>query len=212
MKNLLDFNFNLNACYKELSELRKLLTEKQNLGEQKDILPFFRKRQHLSAFIGSYHPSIGRLDRIAFEFDLFGDFKADLVVGDSEQSSFMLVEFEDAKTDSIFSKNRGRYTPEWSSRFEHGFGQIIDWLWKLSDMRRTEAMESRFGNPNPKFSAMLVVGRNKELSEREQSRLKWRQDKILIDSNPVYCMTIDELHRNLIQRYSFFDTASEEKT
>jgi hypothetical protein len=49
------------------------------LDEKKHVLPFFRKRRHLSAFIAS-NADVIRVDRLSFEYPLFGDFTCDRAV------------------------------------------------------------------------------------------------------------------------------------
>lgn len=83
MKFFSQFQFNPRICRDQVFELQRLLQNRRVLSERDDILPFFRERQHLSAFVAFYMPKIVRRNRIAFEFDIFGDFKSDLVVGDS---------------------------------------------------------------------------------------------------------------------------------
>jgi len=116
-------------CRKEAEQLREFLATNRELQERMQVLPFFKNRLHLSAFLGSYHPEIVRYDLVAHEFPLFGDFTADLVVGDSKNSAFAFIEFEDASPQSIFVKKKA--TPDWSPRFEHGFSQLVDWFFKL---------------------------------------------------------------------------------
>ena len=88
MKQFLSSEFDPIACRKQLSDLQELLRRK-SLSELDDILPFFRERQQLSLFISSYNTNISRRDRIAFEYDIFGDFRSDLVVGDSVSHSYL---------------------------------------------------------------------------------------------------------------------------
>lgn len=38
--------------------------------------------------MGVFNPKMARYDRIAYEFDMWGDFKTDLAVGDSQYWSF----------------------------------------------------------------------------------------------------------------------------
>ena len=143
MKTFIRFRFDLKRCRTELDEFKKLLDNHPTLDERRDILPFFREREHLSAFIGSYFaPSIENSDRLAFEYSLFGDFFCDLVVGDSARGVYCFVEFEDATPTSIFESRGQKATLEWSSRFERGFSQIVDWFWKLDDMRGTIEFKS----------------------------------------------------------------------
>lgn len=124
MNPLSSFDFDVIKCIAELEKFERLL-EQEELRESDDILPFFKKNLHLSAFVASYVAEIVRFDRIKHEFTFFGDFRADLVVGDSVNKTYCFIEFEDANQNSIFV-NKGRSTSDWSPRFERGFSQIID--------------------------------------------------------------------------------------
>jgi hypothetical protein len=53
MKNFDCLDFNLKICHQQLKEFQELLQARQSLGEFDDILPFFKKRLHLAAFIFS---------------------------------------------------------------------------------------------------------------------------------------------------------------
>ncbi|MFB2938535.1 Shedu anti-phage system protein SduA domain-containing protein [Aerosakkonemataceae cyanobacterium BLCC-F154] len=125
MKTFLPFEFDVRLCIEQLTEFQQLLARRRNLSEREEILPFFRNRPHLSAFVGTYHPKINRYDRIAFEYDLFGDFASDLVIGDYSNNAYCFVEFEAAESDSIFRSKSSKITPEWSPRFEQGLSQLI---------------------------------------------------------------------------------------
>ncbi|MEQ8960543.1 MAG: DUF4263 domain-containing protein [Coleofasciculus sp. C2-GNP5-27] len=57
--------------------------------------------------------------------------------GDSVKKAYCFVEFENADSNSIFVDKPGKSSPEWSSRFEKCFSQIIDWFWKLDDLEKT---------------------------------------------------------------------------
>jgi hypothetical protein len=70
----------------------------------------------LCAFIGASIPNIGPADRLAYEFQIFGDFSADIVIGNFERKTFCAIELEDARPNSIFGRTEGRATPEWSPR------------------------------------------------------------------------------------------------
>jgi hypothetical protein len=109
------------ACRKEVAEFRQWLAQYPILDEKQQILPFFRQRRQLSAFVASYDSALKVCDRIAFEYPLFGDFTCDLVLGDSARNAYCLIEFEDAGPGSLFIKRGKRVTREWSPRFEHGY-------------------------------------------------------------------------------------------
>jgi len=207
MKGFQSHEFDPNCCRDELAELQSLLRHSAELGERRDILPFFRKRLHLSALLGSYNPRISSYDRVAYEYDVFGDFHCDLAIGDAVRAAYVFVEFEDAGQESVFV-SRGRTTPEWSPRFDHGYSQIIDWLYKLSDMRPSDDFRGRFGSRDASFTTLLVVGRSGGLAEREQARLRWRQNHVVVDSKHVFCLTFDELCEDLHFRVKTYQSAS----
>jgi len=48
--------FDPEQCHKEAMELQALLEANPTLAEREEILPFFKARLQLSAFVGSYHP------------------------------------------------------------------------------------------------------------------------------------------------------------
>jgi len=104
LKTFIQLNFDIAKCKTELQEFKNLLDSKVILQEQKDILPFFKKFNHLSAFFASFNPYISKFDQVANELSLFGDFTCDLVAGDTKESTYCLVEFEDAAPESVFHK------------------------------------------------------------------------------------------------------------
>ena len=215
MKEFETIRFDVDRCRIETQELRDWLARKTDLKERKDVLPFFKARKQLSAFIGSYHPDIERNDLVAHEFPLFGDFTCDLVVGDSQKKAYVFVEFEDALPDSIFIKRGTKTTPEWSPRFEHGFGQIVDWFFKLHDEGNTIGFENKFGNRIIGHMGLLVIGRTEAMGKREEQRLRWRQEFVLLNSKQVACKTFDQLYEDLqgrLDRYSIAEKAEEAVT
>jgi Shedu protein SduA, C-terminal len=198
-------------CRKEAEELRDFLATTTQLQERKQVIPCFKERLQLSAFLGSYHPEIVRYDLVAHELPLFGDFVADLVVGDSKNSAFAFIEFEDASAESIFVKRKA--TPDWSSRFEHGFSQLVDWFFKLHEQGQTVEFEDKFGSRTIRHVGILVIGRTEHLGKREEQRLRWRQEYVLLNSKQVYCKTFDQLRDDLLDRLEQFSIAikAEEK-
>ena len=207
MKDFLSLSFDPTRCRQELEEFRNFLAGKATLRERADILSFFRSRMHLSAFIGSYSIQLTTFDRIAFEYDIFGDFSADLVIGDSRRAAYCFVEFEDASKSSLFSTRRSRHVPEWSHRLEHGFSQIVDWLWKLDDMKGTLEYRDRFGHDEIRFEMMLIAGRSTDLRPREHARLRWRLDRVIVNSKRVHTVTLDELYTDLNQTLGLYEAA-----
>jgi hypothetical protein len=197
LNSLQPLSFDPVRCRAELDELDALLALHASLDEQKQILPFFRTHPQITALLGSYCGKIRTFDRLAFELDLFGDFKADAVVGDTRRESFCFIEFEDGRPESIFRRVGKRRTLEWSSRFDHGASQIIDWCWKLDDFQRTDGFIRLFGSPTIEISGLLVVGRDTGVSQSDYPRLQWRRKYVTVNAQPLYCCTFDELARDL---------------
>ena len=200
------FSFSRKDAERELGQFKRLLDAHAHgpLREREHILPFFRTHRQAAALIGTCNNHMFRLDRIAFEFDIFGDHKADLVIGDSRNRQYCFVEFEDATETSIFKKS-AKATPDWSHRFEHGFSQIIDGILWLDNQSGTTAYTSRFGTTSIQFLAALIIGRDRFIEEISLSeRLTWRREQVVVASRKVHCITYDRLYRDLSARLKVF--------
>jgi hypothetical protein len=208
MKRFMDHSLSIPECIKELNEFEDLLRSNAELNERDQILPFFRTHLHLASLLSTYIPGIVNPDRIAIEYDVFGDFTCDFIVGDSTKKTFLMVEFEDAKPNSLFVQKGTKATPEWSPRLEHGFSQVLDWFWKVSDVEKTIEYESRFGSRLATIHGIVVVGREQELELREKSRLQWRQDHTIVQSKKVSVITFDQLVRDLKYRLFWYPEAA----
>lgn len=194
------FEIDFDRCRDELGVFRALLAEFSagTLKERDHVLKFFREHRNLAALIGHKAPHIARVDRVAYEFDFFGDYAADLALGNSRKRVFCFVEFENAAPDSIFRKVGKKASLEWAPRFDHGYSQVLDWFWKLNDLHGTEAAAERFGHATKfDFIGLLIMGRSGGLSEVELGRLQWRRSKVVVNSKQIYCMTFDELGEDL---------------
>jgi hypothetical protein len=212
MKEFKTIVFDPAKCRAQLKEFKRLLDSKKVLGERKELQPFFRKVEHLTAFMGTYSPDIGPANRLAYEFPLFGDFAADFILGNADAGEYCLVELEDAGASSILKKVKGKATKEWSPRFDHGCSQIVDWFYALDDMKRTSAFAKHFGHGHIKFVGLLVIGRSKGLSDDDRARIKWRTEKVLVDSHPINCLTFDELYLHLERRIKYYPEAAKLET
>ncbi len=200
MKHFEPFEIDFDRCRLELASLKELLDqfESGTLKEREHVLSFFSQNRHLAALIGHLAPDIAHVDRLAFEFDLFGDYAADLALGDSRRKEYCFIEFENAAPDSIFRRVGAKQSLEWAPRFEHGYSQILDWFWKLHDMARTDTGRSRFGHAESfGYYGMLVIGRSQGLGPLERERLNWRRKRVLVDSRHIFCRTFDELYDDL---------------
>jgi hypothetical protein len=192
----------------ELNDFGALLKSQADLPERRDIQPFFKAKKHLTAYIGTLYLNIAVATEICFEFDLAGDFRADILLGSKKAHQFCVVEFETGEQDAIFKNQPNRKNPEWSSGFEHAFSQIVDWFYCFEDQKNTAAFQNTFGSEEITFASLLVMGRTTSLDKPQMSRLKWRTKKVLIDSNKVTCITFDELHAALKEKFEFYSAAA----
>ena len=193
---------------KELDEFGALLSSKSDLKEREEVLPFFKDRKHLTAYIGALYLNIAVANEICFGFDITGNFEADVLLGSRAASQFCIVEFEPGEEDAIFQKQR-RKNPEWSARFEHAFSQIVDWFWALEDQKGSQDFSTTFGDGEITFASLLVMGRTAGLDDTKRRRMAWRAKKVLIDSNKVTCITFDDLYAALKEKFEFYTAAAE---
>jgi len=196
----------------ELQAFDALLKSKPDLSEVKDIQPFFKKSKHLTAYLGTFALNIAVATEICFEYEFFGDFKADILLGSKREKEFCVVEFEDGKQDTIFKRQKKRKNPEWSARFEHAFSQITDWFYNLEDFKNTQGFSATFGPGYTSFTGLLVMGRSASLDEIKKSRLKWRTDAVSIGKHKVSCITFDELHAGLERKFNLYSAGSKIET
>lgn len=197
MRNLTKHCFDANNCRTELNDFIELLNKNKTLRERNDVLPFFKDHVNLSVLISSYFPQIKIPDVFAHEYGIYGDFIADLIIGDSITHHYLLVEFEDGSPESIFVKKKNKSTPDWSPRIEAAFSQLVDWLWKLEDMRSTADFQNTFGSRRAKFQGLIIIGKDMNLDRQELDRLEWRMDRTMIDSNAVSCISFNQLSTDL---------------
>lgn len=204
MKSLDHYSFDLTACQQEVKALKTLLDTVAEPEERKHLLPLFKACKHLTALTNLYVPGIIEVDCVASELSLSGDFSCDLVIGDLSNKAYCLVEVEDASARSVFDRSGKKATRDWSPRFEHGFSQIIDWFYKVSDVRQTNEFERLFGR-HATFSGLMLIGRHNLLEPGEAERLRWRVDRVLIDSNKVFCVTFDQLYNDMQAQIGLYD-------
>jgi Domain of unknown function (DUF4263) len=70
-------------------------------------------------------------------------------------------------------------------------------LWKLEDKRSTADFINVFGSRRATFQGLIVIGKDMNLSKREQDRLKWREDRLIVDSNAISVVPFDQLSIDL---------------
>jgi hypothetical protein len=191
--------FDRTVASKELSDFKNLLDSKQWLSETDDVQKLFKPRDQLSALVGFYNTYITFPDMVGNELVLQGDYRCDLVIGQRSTQSFCFVEFEDAEEFSIFEKSDRAHRP-FSRRYEHGFSQLVDWCYKISDMRKTIDCEDIFECREPHFVGLLVMGRSSTLSKPETRRFSWRGKYMTVAGHPIFSVTFDELYKHVYER------------
>jgi Domain of unknown function (DUF4263) len=113
---------------------------------------------------------------LALERPLLGSFRCDVAIGNASARQFTLIELEDARENSLFEPVAGRDYPRWSSRFERGFSQLVDWAWRIDHERQPSVtLEAAFGTPDPQIHYLLVIGRDRWVGAAGRARLDWRQ-------------------------------------
>jgi hypothetical protein len=191
--------FDRAACRHQVQELKALLDSSSDLGEAV-FHDFFEPRLHLRALIGPYNSALGSLDRLAWQYPIFGDFRCDFAIGDWTRKAYTFVEFEDGRPNSLFVKQGEKATRAWSPRFDGGYSQIIDWFYKLHVMTDTPDMEARFGKRSIRYTGVLIAGREQHFQAGERLRLDWRQEHVVVNSKHVVCITYDQLLEDLLFR------------
>jgi len=134
---------------------------------------------------------------------LVNEFVADVIVGDEAGQSFCFIEFEDGRSTSIFRRT-ARRASEWTPRFDHGASQIIDWFWKLDDLKGTATLARLFGSRAIDAAGLLVIGRDSGVTAADYPRLVWRREKVRVGRRRLYCCTFDELATDLRERLATF--------
>lgn len=200
-------DFDPGKFQRELDEFDALLRQHAELSEQSKIQPFFKARKHLTAYVGTFAPNVAVATEICFEYDFWGHRKADIVLGNKARREFCVVEFENGSDDCLFKKD-GKKHSEWSPRFEHGFSQLVDWFCHIEDFKNTDDFKTTFGSGHVAFTGLLIMGRSAGLDDARRSRLRWRTDTVSIGRHKLNCLTFDDLHDLLRERFSRYSMAS----
>jgi hypothetical protein len=204
-KDFTEVLFNPVQFERERDQFHELLNSKKILGER-EIQELFKKSPNLTAYIGTTLGNIGIAKHIAYEFQIIGDFSADIVIGNRERQ-FCFVELESGDADSVLQRVRNKSTKEWSNRLEHGFSQIVDWFCHLDDFKKTDRFHRNFGYGHIDFVGLLLIGRNEGLDADDLRRLRWRTHNVIVNSHHVICMTYDDLFKELSEGYERYSAA-----
>jgi hypothetical protein len=217
MIKMIDRKIEFESCKRSLHDLSELLNNNRELEEtgSKGLQEHFETHPDLLLLMGDcFLPS---LSPAAYqrEFSILGEFRADFAISNEDRSKFLFIEFENAKEDSVFvKKTDGKtvITYEWSPRFEHGFSQIVDWHYRMDDLRRSSKIQEHFGSNVLDYEGILIIGRDEFIRDAGGgSRLRWRKEKVLVDNHRVHCLTFDGLLTELAGRFEFIEAIRSDK-
>jgi hypothetical protein len=192
MAQLQRIALDLSKAKEELLEFRKFLQDNRTFSERAVVVQL-KERKHLSCLIASMQAGVKRADVYKFEFQIQGAFRADLVVGNLRQKSFVFVEFEAGRDDSLFGPNGTNQMRDWSRQLEHGFGQLVDWAWAIQDAGHTTIFKNAFECDDLSAIYLLVCGRDSSMNSIEKKRFFWRSKNITLTGKIATTLTYDDL-------------------
>jgi hypothetical protein len=176
----------------DLEQFKSYLGANESFSEG-DVVGKLKGFPHLCCLLGSLIAGVPKANVFKFEFQIQGVFAADLVVGNTQRQRYVFIEFEDGSENGLFGKARTAQMRNWSTRFEHGFGQLVDWEWALNDGKTSAVLQNNLGGGTFAAEYLLVCGRDHFMEGTEKERLFYRAQKVLLDGKPATCMTYDGL-------------------
>ena len=182
----------------ELDSFKTWFAGKVYIGET-EIVAELRSRPRMCLLLASVG-AIQAPDLIRFELTLKGLFRTDLAVGHDETRRFVLVEFEDALSNSLFSRGTAQYR-YWSRRLEHGIGQVIDWAWLRANNPNEIVLNAAFGGAINYSACLVVCGRDVSIAdELERRRFEFRRHRMAIEGIPIQILTHDGMIKAMEQQ------------
>ncbi|WP_158782821.1 Shedu anti-phage system protein SduA domain-containing protein [Pantoea sp. BAV 3049] len=197
------------ACRLQLDEFRDLLRINKAIDET-TLLDFFRHRPQLILLMG-YMVGVKSPARYNSELPVLNKYRADFVVSDASQKYFGFIEFENAEADSVFKTKLNKKTSvyPWSSRFECGHGQVIDWLLHLKNNTDSQNMQAEFGSRKIIYSGGLIIGRDDFLNKADcRERFEDRVNRTQVDLKTISCFTFDGLYEEMELNYDVLSNFS----
>lgn len=198
--------FDKTQCRQQLDELKNLFLNSPEIDETKGVdgglQNIFKKRPMLLALMGRLFFS----ELATYwnqEVDV-GDYRVDFVIANHDKSKVALIEFENAKENSLFVKKTSSKTSisyEWAPRFDHGYSQVIDWVY-LNSQNHGEIEKCFKDKKLDPINFALVIGWNKHLQISDlQERFNFRRNETYVDKKNIYCNTFDALLEELEEKY-----------
>ncbi|PFH89296.1 Shedu anti-phage system protein SduA domain-containing protein [Bacillus cereus] len=197
MKKFAPIDINVTIARKEYDEFKSRILAKTDLKEREDILAFLKEKQYLSALIPSF--LFIKWDLVALEKPIGGDFRTDLVVGNSEDNKFILIEFENAEENSLFKQDNKRGIRAFGTRFNDALSQITDWFWKIDESSDTDKRNffEISSTDNLEYEGLIIIGRDCYMKGLDERRLRWRSNRTIINSQNFKVITYDVLIKKM---------------
>jgi hypothetical protein len=73
------------------------------------------------------------------------------------------------------------------------------------------AYTTRFGPRPVRYFGLLVIGRSEPFAAREMRRLAWRQERTVVNSRHIHCLTFDQLADRLEEHLARFSLPAKKK-
>jgi hypothetical protein len=192
MPQLQRIRLDFNAAETELADFKEFLDGNPEFSETA-VVSLLKSKLNLCCLLGSMVAGVPKADVYKFEFQIQGVFRADFVAGHLQQQRFVLVEFEDGGRHSLFGPRGTNQMRDWSSRFEHGFGQLVDWAWARGDVGNTQIFQSAFECNDMYPIFVLICGRDAFMDATERKRFAWRYHNVDLGGAKAACLTYDGL-------------------
>jgi hypothetical protein len=203
MKSVISYPYDVNQARAQLSSLSPQFATGAIRKERDQILPLLRNAPDLvmaaSTFF-NFSPSL-----YAHELDLAGDFAADFVVSDNRdsESTALLIECEGCESNAAFKKRKKSKNRAMGNKLFEGFGQIVDWLRCIEDLRRTSQLATTLKLPQTEafnYHGLVLVGLDSDLGPDEQLRMGWLSSQLEIGRTRVHIMTYTTFFNRLAAR------------
>ena len=205
-------SFNPTDCQNELDDVKALFSKTPDINETTGsglysggLQGIFRKRKQLFALMGKI--VFGEIATKWNDEVKFGNFRADFILANDKENKVCLIEFENAKKESIFRKktlSKKTVTYEWAPRFEHGYSQILDW--KYYSIEEKASVKNDFQVLPKEIEFALCIGWNKHLQQSNfQERFDFRKNKVTIESKTFYCMCFDSFVDELQEKLNLYN-------
>jgi hypothetical protein len=88
---------------------------------------------------------------------------------------------------------------------------FVDWFFSFDDHKNSAGFTKNFGYGHIEFFGLLLIGRSGHLSEHERTRLRWRSDRVSVNTHRIYCRTFDDLYDDLNNDWRLLSLDSQKK-